>query len=573
MRACTGRRAMKLLGAIMLIGLGAGAAHADEAAQAVRLTVLISVDQLRADYLTRFAPHFEAGGFRRLMDQGAFFPNAYVPYGASETAPGHATIGTGALPRQHGIVGNKWFLKPGVTKPQQPVDDPNVQFVGVAGGESGAPSPHALLAPTLGDEIKLSDHRSRVYSVALKDRAAIYMAGRSADGVYWCDKPTGRIVTSTYYTKALPAALEALNAAGGAWQYAGQTWKPLLGSEVYASATPSEAGWSTVFTKVGAAFPHTLPAAPTERDGGYSELVFATPFGNDLVLEMARTLVHSEKLGRGPALDLLCIGLSSNDYVGHFFGPDSAEVLDMTLRTDRQLAALLRWLDAEVGREDYLVALTADHGIGSSPYPAGQLRLPVDTLDTSAVAKTLESVWREALGGEAAPQPLLLGINTPWVYCAPEFAELDARLGGKLTQAAMQALRRMPGIADVLTEKDLSGTAPTVADGDRLLAWRSYHAGRSGQFYLWLAPGWIPRDKEDMAAHAVGSRSDRHVPILLAGPGVRCGRYYAAAELTDLAPTLAALLGIEAPAESVGRVLSEAVAGAPAAHSTAEPHP
>jgi arylsulfatase A-like enzyme len=523
-----------------------------------RLVVLIVVDQLRSDYLTRWSGQFD-GGFARLLEHGAFFPDAYISYGASETAPGHATIATGCLPRQHGIVGNKWFLEAGVTRPQQPVDDPNAQLVGAETATRGAPSPNALLAPTLGDQMKLADRRVRVYSVALKDRAAIFLAGRSADGVFWCDKPTGRMVTSTFYSSQLPAYVEQCNAAGGAWQYAGRVWEPLLGPEVYSGTQPVEAEWSTALQKVGAAFPHELPGAPEGREAGYSELVFGTPFGNELVLELAQAVVKAEKLGRGPAPDLLCIGLSANDYVGHYFGPDSAEVLDMTLRTDRQLGEFLRWLDAEVGPGRCIVALTADHGMSSSPYVARRLRLAADVLDTAALAAAVERAWRDVLGAAAPQQPLVLGLNVPWIYCDPRFMELDDRLAGKLTQVATKLLRQTRGIADVFTAAELAGPAPVAHDHDRWLAWRSFHPQRSGRFYIRLASGWAEKDPESIAAHAGGSRSDRHVPILLAGSGVRTGRYFSAADLLDIAPTLSALLGIEAPAEAVGRVLGEAL--------------
>jgi arylsulfatase A-like enzyme len=523
-----------------------------------RLVVLIVVDQMRADYLARWSGHFN-GGFARLLQEGAFFPNAYVSYGASETAPGHASIATGCLPRQHGIVGNKWFLAPGVTRPQQPVDDPNAELVGAETPAGGAPSPSALLAPTLGDQMKLADRRSRVYSVALKDRAAVFLAGRAADGVFWCDKPTGHVVTSTYYAAHLPAYVEECNTAGGAWQYAGRTWEPLLGPEIYSGQTPADAAWSTVLPKIGAAFPHRLPAAPTGRDAGYSELVFGTPFGNELVLGLAQAIIEAEKLGRGPAPDMVCVGLSSNDYVGHYFGPDSAEVLDVTLRTDRQLGAFFDWLDQEVGQDHYIVALTADHGMSSSRYAAQRLRLGGGTLDTAALATALERAWRDVLKGDAPQQPLVLGINVPWVYCAPQFQKLDENLAGKLTQAATKLLRETPGIVDAFTAAELAGPAPDASDHDRWLAWRSYHPRRAGEFYIRLVSGWMEQDAENLAAHAGGSRSDRHVPILLAGAGVRAGWYYDEADLLDIAPTLSALLGIEPPAEAVGHVLGPAL--------------
>jgi predicted AlkP superfamily pyrophosphatase or phosphodiesterase len=550
--------------AAALVFAGALVAAAAPPPPDARLVILICDDQLRADYLTRFAPHFEAGGFRWLMENGAHFVNAYVSYAASETAPGHATISTGRLPRQHGIVGNKWYHKPGEMKPQQPVDDPDVRLVGAGELDGGGQSPNALIGPAIGDQMKLADRRSRVFSVALKDRAAIFLAGKKPDGVFWCDNPTGRMVSSTYYMDELPAYLLAINEAGGAWRYAGRTWDRLLPEDAYAGAYAVSADWSSVLPTLGAAFPHRLPDAPDKPEAHFSELVFGTPLGNELVLEVAQTIVEHEGLGLGPAPDLLCVGLSANDYVGHFFGPDSAEVIDVTVRTDRQLAAFFKWLDQRVGLSRCLIVLTADHGTSSTPHVARQLNLYKGLVNLGKIAAELNQIMHERLPDVKSDQPLVLGVSLPWVYCDPSFEELDARLDGELTRVAVEYLNRVPGIAAAFPARELAGPPPAPDDLDRWLAWRSYHAQRSGRFFLKLTPGWFHTDKEDIAGHSCGFLSDRHVPILIAGPQVRPGRRFEPADLTDIAVTLAALLGIEAPAEATGRVLHEAIV--PAAH-------
>ena len=523
------------------------------------MVLLIVVDQLRADYLSRFEHFFGMGGFRRLLDHGAYFTNAYISYAASETAPGHATIATGRLPRQHGITGNKWYLKFGVIKPQQPVDDPDVRLVGADGRSGCGPSPRALIGPAIGDQMKLANRRSRVFSVALKDRAAIFLGGKKPDAAFWCDKPSGLMVTSSCYMDKLPEYVQRLEATGGTRRYAGQAWERLLPEEAYAGAYPVCADWSRALTTLGASFPHRLPAAPDKPDARFSEMIFGTPLGNEIVLELVRAMVEHEGLGQGPAPDLLCVGLSANDYVGHYFGPDGAEVIDMTAQTDRQLAIFFKWLDERLGLDRCLIVLTADHGMSSSPHVARRLNLDAGFIDGKEIVAGLNQILSQGLPDQELAQPLVLGMNLPWVFCDPSFDKLDLQQDGRMTRAVVAQLRQMPGIEAVFTADQLAGPAPSPDERDLFLAWRCYHPLRSGRFYAKLAPFWFEKDDEDIAGHACGFLSDRHIPILIAGPRVRTGRQYAPADLTDVSVTIAAFLGIEPPCEAVGRVLHEAI--------------
>lgn len=557
------RRLAAVMAAIVLVsGFASLAAAADTSD--TRLVVVISIDQLRADYLSRFDRYFEDGGFRRLTRRGAFFANAYVSHGGSETAPGHATISTGRIPRQHGIVGNKWFLKPGVTKAQQPVDDPEARLVGAESSAAGAQSPRMLIGAAIGDELKLADRRSRVFSVALKDRAAIFMAGRNPDGVFWCDKPSGLMVTSTYYTNQLPAYVAKFNETGGTRLYAGKTWEPLLAPETYAGTYPIGDDWSKIGESLGAKFPHRIPDAPKKPDAEFSEAVWGTPYGNDIVLTVARDIVENEKLGVGAAPDMLFIGLSANDHVGHLFGPESPEVMDMTIRTDRQLAAFFDALDKSVGLNKCLLVVTADHGMSTAPKLAQGRKLDAGLIDIDQLRSGLTKALRDSLPKDAPAGPLVLGINVPWIYCDPQFAELDSQSAGRLSAIAVDYLRRQPGIEDVYTAAELAGPAPSRDDRERWLAWRSYNPQRAGRFYLKVTPYWLKSDDEDIAGHDSGFLSSRHIPIAFAGPGIVPGRRLTLADQTDIAVTIAAILGIEAPSEAVGRVLHEAFEPAPA---------
>ncbi|MFQ5430343.1 MAG: alkaline phosphatase family protein [Phycisphaerae bacterium] len=527
-----------------------------------RLVVLIVVDQLRADYLTRFERFFGDDGFKRLMRKGAHFTNAYFSYGASVTASGHATISTGRIPRQHGITTNRWFTDPKATDWRAAIDDDVVRSVP---GEPDEPapgrSPKWLIGPALGDQMKVSDARSRVFSIALKDRAAIFMGGRRPDGVFWWDRRTGRFMSSTYYCEKLPEEVAAFNRDRVADRYFGKSWARLLPAEAYAGCRPVHPDWPGNFCRLGPTFPHVLPSSGDGPDARFYNALWCTPFGNDLVLDLVERIVTHRKLGAGPATDLLCVGFSSNDLCGHYFGPDSPETLDMTVQTDRQLARLLAMLDRTVGLGRCVVTLTADHGATTAPCLARELGQGGGYIDPGALVDRLNAQltarFPSGATGDTDPR-LVLGIEPPWVYLNTSRLDgLDARRRARLLAAAAEALRTTDGIAEVFTADELAGAAPSREDTHRRLAWRCYHPGRSGQLYVRLKDYWYKTGKK-IAGHTNGFNHDRHVPILITGPRVRPGRYFSAARPCDIAVTLAAILGIEPPLDATGRVLAEA---------------
>ena len=528
-----------------------------------RLVVLIVIDQLRADYLTHFADHFGPNGFRRLTRGGAHFVNAYFSYGASATAPGHATISTGRIPRQHGIVANKWYLEPDARGAQYAVSDARCQMVPApATGKGKGRSPRSLIGPTLGDQIKVSDIRSRVFSVSLKDRAAILMGGHMADGAFWWDLRTGHFVSSTYYAATLPDYIARLNKQNVADRYVGKSWHRLLDAAAYAGCRPINPAWPGYLAGLGPTFPHVLPAVVGRPRYPFYAALWTTPFGNDLVLDAAEQILTHEKLGRGPAVDMLCISLSANDLVGHFFGPDSPEVMDVTVQTDRQIAGLLNKLDEQVGLEHCLIALTGDHGVTSTPAMTQELRLGGGRVDLKGLSKQLDKRLRRWLGPAAKSMEgrrIVSGTELPWVYLDRSLLE---RLGAKqrrgLINQAAEFFRGVDGVAKVFTADELSGPMPAPADLHRYLAWRCYNAERSGQVYLQLAPYWYKADNK-IAGHSSGFNHDRHVPILLFGPRMVPGRYFSPAKPSDIAVTLAAVLGIEPPLDATGDVLYEAL--------------
>jgi hypothetical protein len=463
------------------------------------------------------------------------------------------------LPRQHGIVANSRYEPSDAGRNLPLVTDANERLIGpVDATRATGKSPRQFLGSTLPDELKLADPRSRVFSVSLKDRAAIFLAGKRADGAFWWERSTGGFVSSTYYGDLLPEYVQQFNAPRPADRYAGKAWEQLLPEDACIGVRPVKAEWSERLRAFGERFPHRLPDA-VNRD--YYSLLSATPFGNELVLDLARHILLNEGLGTGPATDMLCISLSSNDYAGHVFGPDSAEVIDITLRTDRQLADLFDLLHERLGLENGLIALTGDHGVTTSPFVSNELGLEVGFVDEDAVVQDLNRALRDALGSRATDSPLIIGFSLPFIYCDASFHRLDDELGGKLTDVVLGRLRKVDGIEAAFSAEELSGDSPGPEDKQRYLAWRSFNPRRAGSFYVRLLPLWNTKGR-DIAGHSAGFQTDRHVPILLYGRGVQPGRHTRPADPLDIAVTLAKLLDIKPPPGACGHILQEAVKSA-----------
>lgn len=523
------------------------------------LLVLIVIDQMRADYLTRFVGEFESGGFMRLLNNGAFFGNAHVSYGSTATAPGHATIVTGRLPRHHGVVANEWLPDRGEAQLRAFVYDPEVKpVVTAAGAAKEGRSPRWLIGTTLGDQIKLADRRSRVFSVSLKDRAAILMGGKRPDGVFWWDLNVGHYVTSTYYGIEAPNYVREFNNQNWANRFLTGKWDRLLPTGAYELTHPLDPEWVGPADGLGPVFPHLMPPTTgVPARVGY-EAIFASPFGNDVVLEMARRIMAAERLGTGPALDMLAVGLSSFDAAGHLFGPESPEMMDFVLRTDRQLAGFLGLLDRSVGLDRCLVVLTADHGITTPTRLAQHLGLGGGRIDPERMLKGLNTAMARVTALPGNKKEYVSAVQMPWIFLDNAVLELGPEPYRDVLATAADYLRGVQGIADVFTALELSGPQPQPVELHKYLAWRSYHPRRAGELYVHLSPYWHLLGA-DLAEHGTAYNHDRHVPIVIMGPGIRAGRYFAPADQIDISPTVAAALGIEAPVDAIGRVLNEAL--------------
>jgi hypothetical protein len=488
--------------------------------EAPRLILLVAVDQMRYDYLPRFADTF-TGGFRRLTRDGAVFTNAHLDHYPSVTAVGHSAMLTGAPPSISGIIGNDWYdraLKRNVTS----VEDPGTRLLG--GREAAGCSPHRLRVSTIGDELKMAHPGSRVIGISHKDRSAILMAGRMADLALWWDQQTGAFVSSTWYAPELPKWAATFNTGRPADAWLGREWRAL---------------------GEGGALLGKMPETPGPA---YYGSLYNSAFGNELLTSLAEAALEGEKLGSRGATDILALSYSCNDAVGHDKGPHSAEIRDITVRTDLALERLLAAIDRRIGLARTVVIVTADHGVAPVPEQMTAWKMPGGRLSRADFEKAATDALEKAFGPGA------------W---------LEGRAGSALY--LNRALLAERGLDPTVVERRLAAGVETVEP-----VWRTYTRGqilegrvppdpwsrrvilsfdreRSGDVEVLLEPYWMSASSG--TTHGAAYSYDTHIPLMLMGPGIRQGRFDRTVLLNDVAPTLATLLGIETPSGSSGDVL------------------
>jgi predicted AlkP superfamily pyrophosphatase or phosphodiesterase len=540
-----------------------------------RLVLLIVVDQFRYDYLERFGDLFVANGLRRLMREGASWTQSNYDHMPTYTAPGHGTMMTGAYPAETGIVGNEWPDR--VTgKKVTSVSDTSVLPLG-GNPNDVASSPRRLMSSTVGDELRfVSNDRSKVIGISVKDRSAILPAGRHANAAYWFSPSVGNMVSSTYYFDQLPQWVRDFNKSRPADKYYGAKWERLLPeSEYLKRAGPDSPPWEDIGSSTSGntnAFPHTItggakmPSSPFYWDFDY------TPFSNDLLLSFTKEAIVNESLGQDDDTDVLTVSFSANDYVGHRYGPYSQEVMDVTLRVDRQIAALLDFVQTKVGLANTLIAFTADHGVAPIPEHAAALGLGgarIKTQDLLSAVRTAitarynrdrkspdptaDYIYKFDEGGIARDG--FINGNIYFNYAALERDRINQE---ELAQVVGTAALNVPGIARYFTRGQLMRGATSVTDPIERRALHGFYPSRSGDVVLIPDPFKYLSDTIP-ATHGSPYTYDTNVPTIIMGAGVTPGRYLEPATPADIAPTLAALLRITAPTNATGRVLIEAI--------------
>lgn len=542
--------------------LGRATTISETPAHEPKLVVTIIVDQLRYDYLERFRLQFQ-GGFKRLLEGGAFMTSAHYDYFPTVTGPGHASFLSGAGPAVHGIIGNDWFDRR-LKKNLYCVGDENVKGVGTE-SPLGQMSPRNFIGNTVADELRLARPKGKVIGLSIKDRGAILPAGKRPMGAYWFESASGHFITSTYYLPQLPAWVQEFNARKLPASYVGQKWERLLDATAY--QWPDEGpGEGKLSGEKTVSFPHTIAESKTE---GF-ETVIPTPFGNQLLLELAKAAIEAEQLGRSPQTDLLHLSFSSNDYVGHRFGPYSQEAQDVTLRLDRQLGELFAFLEEKVGMHNVLVALSADHGVAPQPEFAAYQGLDGIREDTFPLMAELLGKVAERFG--PGNYFLKKGLTDGALYF--DFATLQQK---QLEPAVLENFIRDWAygtgvfVGAFTRQQLLAGQVPS-AIGQRVL--RGYHPERSGDIVLIAKPFTLLGKGNSGTTHGSPYSYDTHIPVLFLGRAFRPGRYAEEFHITDIAPTLCAALHIEQPAASIGKPCPAILADqGPAAASTAVPAP
>lgn len=510
-----------------------------------KLVVGIMVDQMRWDYINKYKAHFSsANGFLRLLNEGATCDFTMIPYVPTVTAVGHATVYTGSVPALNGISGNNWFDNY-TQKSVYCVEDNTVNSVGVENSAAGKMSPANLWTTTIGDELKMATNfKSKVIGLSIKDRGAILPAGHSADGAFWYDSKTGKFISSTFYAKELPTWVSNYNNQHRVDSLYTKGWNLSLAKSVYEANCDQDINdyESTPLGKEQKGFPYTL-AQFIGKDYGK---VASTPHGNTILAELAEQAIINEKMGQDDITDLLAVSFSSPDYIGHSFGPDSWETMDGYIKLDATLAKLFAVLDKQVGKNNYTVFLTADHAVAHVPGFSKKHHLPGGVVSEDQLQKDL-SKYIASKGFDAKL------ISTTREYNIHFNTTLMETLGverTKLIQLCRQYLEKMPDVLQVVDTRN-AALAPLPAALRERIA-NGYNAQRSGDLFVVTKSGYVDGFTTG-TSHGVLYNYDAHIPLLFWGKGIQHKAVNTPTYMTDIAPTITTLLGIQMPSGSIGK--------------------
>lgn len=513
-----------------------------------KLVVGIVVDQMRWDYLYRYYDRYSAtGGFKRFLNQGFTCENTFIPYAPTVTACGHASIYTGSVPAINGITGNFWYDNM-AGKAVYCTEDSTVSTVG-SNTLAGLQSPRNLFVNTIGDEMKLaSNFKGKVIGVAMKDRGSILPAGHSANGAYWYDPKTGDWITSTFYMNDLPKWVMDVNAKKLPDEYYKMGWNTLYPKDTYVQSTADENNYEgKPFGADAKGFPYNFSKFVGTNYG----VLTSTPYGNSFTAEMAKAAVINEQLGSDAITDLLAVSFSSTDYVGHAFGPNSIEAEDIYLRLDKELGDLLDFLDSKVGKDQYTVFLSADHGAAHVPQFVKDKKMPGGVIDPNTFLENLNTALKDKFNKTG----LIAELSNYQVVLNTRVLESTKVNMKELKEFIVNYMMKQPGIARAFDMDNVQTTPmePTI----RKMINNGYYPNRCGQIQVVFQPQYIEGFLAGGTTHGLWNPYDSHIPLLFYGWGIKHGKTNRTTYMTDIAATLAALLHIQMPNGCIGEPIQE----------------
>ena len=515
-------------------------------ADAPKLIVGLVIDQMRWDYLYRFNNRFTETGFKRLMKEGFNYEQTYIPYVPTYTAPGHTSVYTGTTPKYHGIIGNNWYDKE-IKSSVYCAGDDSVQSLGTT-HDAGKMSPHRMKTTTFADENRLfTQLKGKTIGIALKDRGAILPAGHTANAAYWFHgADEGRWISSTFYMSELPKWVQTFNSSNQANSYF-KEWNTLYDIATYTESTTDDNKFEGGFKgQKTATFPYDLKALK-DQNSGY-ELLKATPYGNSLTTDFALAAIDGEALGKDDITDVLTVSYSSTDYVGHNFGVSSKEVQDTYLRLDKDLERLFNGLDAKVGKGNYTVFLTADHAAVEVPSYLTSLKIPSGYFDRKEFTERLNDFLKMTYQTEDLVEN---NSNNQLFLNRAKIVEMGLKLHD-VQQAIVNEIIGYKYIDKAYT--GMSMTEASFSTGIEELVQNGYDQKRSGDVIYVYDPSVLSYSATG-SSHGTAFNYDTHVPLLLFGKGIKHGHTLKKTHITDIAPTMSAMLGISFPNGATGQPL------------------
>lgn len=507
-----------------------------------KLVVGLVVDQMRWDYLYRFYNRYGNGGFKRLINEGFSVENTLIPYTPTYTAVGHTTIYTGSVPAVHGIIGNDWYDSE-TKKNVYCTEDSTVVTVGSSPSPEGNMSPKNMLTTTITDELRLATNfKGKVIGISLKDRGSILPAGHAANAAYWYQGSTGNWITSSYYMNEVPMWIADYNKMKLANKFYAKNWETLYPINTYTSSTADE----KAYEGKNSTFPHLL-AQNIDKN---FDAIRSTPYGNTLTLDLAKLAILSEDLGQDNITDFLAVSCSSTDYVGHAYGPNSVELEDTYLRLDKDFEDFFNYLDKKVGKGNYTIFLSADHAVAHVPGFMKENKLPAGIVSDRDIVFKLNAFLNEKF---KVNNVVLKSMNNQIHFDHDKTDNLNVSFD-VIKAASIEFLKRLDGFANVVDVSRVS--LATLPEVQKRMITNGYNARRSGDLYYILNPNWF-NGSSTGTTHGNWNPYDAHIPLVFMGWGIKPGATNKTHYMTDIAPTLAALLHIQMPNGTVGEPITE----------------